>query len=104
MPRIIIHNAVISAKMLLFRKRNFGIIDKILADRLTGRHSLKQRADHLESTLLFTTLLHHAMPPIAYTATLSIKSTYLLSVYQTQQGLRNGAPHAQMISIISLRR
>ena len=53
--------------------------DKILADRLPGRHSLKQRADHLESTLLFTTLLHHAMPPIPYTATLSIKSTYLLS-------------------------
>ena len=31
------------------------LYDKILADRLTGRHSLKQRADHLESTLLFTT-------------------------------------------------
>ena len=35
--------------------RNLYSDDKILADRLTGRHSLKQRADHLESTLLFTT-------------------------------------------------
>jgi hypothetical protein len=33
----------------------YDIYDKILADRLTDRHSLKQRADHLESTLLFTT-------------------------------------------------
>ena len=38
-------------RVILWDDRN----DKILADRLTGRHSLKQRADHLESTLLFTT-------------------------------------------------